>query len=527
MQVVELLMLLLAVTAALGAMAERLNLPAPVLLVLGGLGLAMLPTMAALPLQPETVFLLFVPPLLYRAALHMSLFELRRRFEGIAFLSVTMVLATMAAVAVAAHAVIPGLPWAAAFVLGAIVSPPDSVAAISLTRSVRLPRGVATILRGEGLVNDAAAFVAYRIAVAALVSGTFSVKDAAVDFVTAAGVGVAIGIGVGWTIARLRERIRDMPEVENTISLLTPFAAFVPAEQLGASSILAVVATGLYLGYWAPRTISPTTRLQANAMWDMIVFLLEGLVFVLVGFELPRALNAISGYQTTSLALWGAVVAAAVILSRVVLVIPRPYLDSALRRWRGHPRPMPAWSRVLFVSWAGVRGGESLVIALALPLATAQGAPLPARDLIIFLTFAVILTTLLVQGLTFGMLARALGIRGDTDDELEEARARDRLRAVGVERISRQLGAGVLPRDAASKVRSMLRLDVGANATPKVFGEILGAQRAALLTLFDEGRVSDEVMRRLLQELDLQAALLAERGTDRPLADEARAGQSG
>jgi len=517
-------MLLLGTTAALGVIAERLRLPAPVLLVLGGIGLAMLPSMTPMPLRPETVFLLFVPPLLYRAALNMSLFELRRRVRGIAFLSVTMVLATMIIVAVAAHAVIPGLPWAAAFVLGAIVSPPDSVAAISLTRSVRLPRSIATLLRGEGLVNDAAAFVAYRIAVAALVSGTFSVKDAAVGFVTAAGVGVAIGIAVGWTIARLRERMRDMPVVENTISLLTPFAAFVPAEQLGASSVLAVVATGLYLGYWAPRTISPTTRLRANAMWDMIVFLLEGLIFVLVGLELPRALDAISGYAPTSLALWGAVIAAAVILSRMVLVIPRPYLEGALRRWRGHPRPLPAWSRVLFVSWAGVRGGESLVIALALPLTTVAGSILPARDLIIFLTFAVILSTLVVQGLTFGMLARVLGIQGDADDEREEASARAHLRRVGAERLSSQLRAGALAPGAAMQARALLRLDVDGVATPKVLGEVFDAQRTALLGLFDAGRVSDEVMRRLLQELDLQVALLGENGADRHPA--ARHGQA-
>jgi CPA1 family monovalent cation:H+ antiporter len=519
MQAVELLMLLLGTTAALGVMAERFRLPAPVLLVLGGIGLAMLPTMPPMPLRPETVFLLFVPPLLYRAALNMSLFEMRRRARGIAFLSITMVLATMIIVAVAAHAVIPGLPWAAAFVLGAIVSPPDSVAAISLTRSVRLPRSIATLLRGEGLVNDAAAFVAYRIAVAALVSGTFSVREAASDFVTAAGVGVAIGVAVGWTIARLRERMRDMPVVENTISLLTPFAAFVPAEQLGASSVLAVVATGLYLGHWAPRTISPTTRLQANAMWDMIVFLLEGLIFVLVGFELPRALDAISGYATTSLALWGAVVAAAVILSRMVLVIPRPYLEGALRRWRGHPRPLPAWSLVLFVSWAGVRGGESLVIALALPLTTVAGSTLPARDLIIFLTFAVILSTLVVQGLTFGMLARVLGIQGDADEEREEASARAHLRAVGAERLSSQMSSGGIAPAAATQARALLRLDVDVVPTPKVLGEIFDAQRAALLSLFDAGRVSGEVMRRLLHELDLQVALL-----DRPPA--ARHGQS-
>jgi CPA1 family monovalent cation:H+ antiporter len=418
-----------------------------------------------------------------------------------------MVLATMTAVAVTAHAVVPDLPWSAAFALGAIVSPPDSVAAISLTRTVRLPRGVVTLLRGEGLVNDAAAFTAYRMAVAAMVTGAFSLKDAALGFVEAAAIGTVIGIAVGWTIARLRERLRDLPAVENTISLLTPFAAFLPAERVGGSGVLAVVAMGLYLGQWAPRTISPQTRLQADSMWEMVVFLLEGLIFVLVGFELPRALTTLGAYPLPSLASWGAAVAAAVILSRMVLVIPHPYLDNALRRWGGRPAPLPAWSHVLFVSWAGVRGGESLVVALSLPMATAAGAPLPARDLVIFLTFAVIVTTLLVQGLSLGALTRLLHIRGDDADVREEAHAREQLREAGLACISRQAGRGMLGAEAAGRARTLLRLDNP--PASDIAGAVLEAQRHALLALFNEGRISDSVMRRLQRELDLQAALLA------------------
>ena len=507
MDAVELVLVLLAATAALGVVSMRLDVPQPVLLVMGGVALAFMPMLPPVRMEPETVFLLFVPPLLYRGALDISLVEFRRRIRGISFLSFTMVLATMVAVAVTAHAVVPHLPWSAAFALGAIVSPPDSVSAISLTRRVRLPRSVVTLLRGEGLVNDAAAFTAYRMAVAAMVTGAFSLKDAAFGFVEAAAIGTVTGIAVGWTIARLRDRLHDMPVVENTISLLTPFAAFVPAERLGGSGVMAVVAMGLYLGQWAPRTISPQTRLQANAMWEMIVFLLEGLIFVLVGFELPRALATLGAYRVSSLALWGAAVAAAVILSRMVLVIPRPYLEHALRRLSGHPAPLPAWSHVLFVSWAGMRGGESLVIALSLPLATAAGAPLPARDLVIFLTFVVIVTTLLVQGLSLGTLTRLLRIRGDDADVREEAHAREQLRDAGLACIAHQAGTGMLDADAAGRARTLLRLDRA--PAPDVAGPVLEAQRHALLALFDEGRISDAVMRRLQRELDLQAALLA------------------
>jgi CPA1 family monovalent cation:H+ antiporter len=418
-----------------------------------------------------------------------------------------MVLATTAAVAVTAHAVVPHLPWAAAFTLGAIVSPPDSVAAISLTRSVRLPRSVVTLLRGEGLVNDATAFVAYRIAVAALVTGAFSMEKAALQFVAAAVIGTATGLAVGWMIARVRERLSDLPVVDNTISLLTPFAAFLPAERFGASGILAVVAMGLYLGHWAPRTIAPRTRLQANATWEMIVFLLEGLIFLLVGFELPQALAALSAHPPASLALWGAAVAAAVILSRMILVVPRPYLGHALRLWSGHPTALPAWSHALFVSWAGVRGGESLVIALSLPLATAAGTPLPARDLIVFLTFVVIVTTLLVQGLSLGGLTRLLRIRGDDADVREEAEARERLREAGLACIARHASAGGLDLDAGARANLLLHLDQ--LRADEIAGPVVDAKRRALLELFDEGRIGEAVMGRLQRELDLQAALLA------------------
>ena len=507
MQAAELVLLLLAATAALGVVSSRLGVPQPVLLVIGGAALAFVPGLPPIHLEPETVFLLFVPPLLYRAALDISPVEFRRRIGGIAFLSFTMVLATMAAVAVTAHAVVPHLPWSAAFTIGAIVYPPDSVAAISLTRTVRLPRGLVTLLRGEGLVNDATAFVAYRIAVGAMVTGAFSMEKAALQFIVAAAIGIATGLAVGWTIARLRERLGDLPMVETTISLLTPFAAFLPAERLGASGILAVVAMGLYLGRWARRTVAPPTRLQANATWQMIVFLLEGLIFVLVGFELPQALAALAAYGPASLALSGAAVAAAVILSRIILVIPRPYLRNALRRWGGQPASLPAWSHVLFVSWAGVRGGESLVIALSLPLATAAGTPLAARDLIIFLTFAVIVTTLLVQGLSLGALTRLLRIRGDDADAREEAEARERLREAGLACIACHARAGELDLDAAARAKLLLHFDqLRANV---IAGPVLDAQRRALLELFDEGRISDTVMTRLQRELDLLAALLA------------------
>jgi CPA1 family monovalent cation:H+ antiporter len=509
MRAAELVLILMATTAATGVASARLRIPSPVLLVLAGAGLSAVPFLPEAGLDPETIFLVFVPPLLYRAAAKTPLHEFHRRLGSIAFLSFTMVFATMVVVAVAAHAAIPGLSWPSAFVLGAIVSPPDSVAAIAMTRSVRLPRSVVTVLQGEGMVNDAAALVAYRVAVAALVTGVFSLHDAVLGLVMAAGVGIGVGLVAGWAIARLREAVRELPVIENTISLLTPFAAYIPADRLGGSGVLAVIAVGLYLGRWAPRTVSPVTRLQAEAMWGVGEFLLEGLIFVLVGFELPRIVGTLHAYPAASLALWGTAVAATVIVSRVVLVALRLAAGHALRQWLSHPEDAPSWQHVLFVSWAGIRGGESLVIALALPLATAAGAALPGRDLIILLTFVVIVATLLLQGLSMGTLTRLLRLRDDGSDVREEALARAHLRAAGIACIAARERAGKLAAGVAERALELLRSDAIAAATLDLRGVVLVAQRAALLELFDRGHLGDAVMRRLLRELDLQAALLA------------------
>jgi Na+/H+ antiporter len=293
MQGVELVVMLLAVSAALRLVARPLRLPHPVLLVLAGLALAFVPRLPQVEFEPDTLFLVFVPPLLYWAALTSSLRDFRTHFWPIARYGTLVVLLTMAAVAVVAHALTPEFSWPAAFRLGAVVSPPDPVAAIAVMRTIGAQRLLTTILDGEGLVNDATALVAYRVAVGAAVTGTFSPGRAAIGFVLTGTGGVAVGLAVGWLIGQVRRRVRGFPIVENSISLLTPFFAYLPAEWLRLSGVLSVVAVGLYLGRQGPRIVPAATRVQAESMWVMVQFSLESLVFILVGLELPSVLRTL------------------------------------------------------------------------------------------------------------------------------------------------------------------------------------------------------------------------------------------
>ena len=454
MKALELVLVLLAATAAISVLAERLVVPAPVLLVLGGTVLAFVPELPRPTLSPEVVFLVFIPPLLYWSAFNTSWRDFRRHLRSISLLSVGLVLVTMTAVAAVAHALVPGLPWPSAFVLGAIVSPPDAVAVAAVTRRLGIDRSILTVLEGEGLVNDATALVAYRMSVAAVVAGAFSLRTAMVEFAWAAVAGVGIGVGVGMLIAALRRRLRVSSVASNTVSILTPFATYIPAEHFGASGVLAVAAVGLYLGRQGPRVLSPQTRTQAIAMWEMLAFLLEGLVFILVGLELPMAVAALHEYGIGTLAAATLAVAVAAVLVRMVWVIPGTYLLGGTMRLLGRPEPVPPWRNVVFIGWAGLRGADSLVVALSLPLTIATGAPFPGRDLILFLTFAIIFVTLVAQGLSLKAVIRVLGLKPDPESAREMSAARARLAVVGLE----TLDAFAAEQPGAEDAKKALRL---------------------------------------------------------------------
>jgi len=525
----ELVLVLLAATAAISVLAERLLVPAPVLLLLGGTVLAFVPQLPRPTLSPEVIFLVFIPPLLYWSAFNTSWRDFRRHLRSISLLSVGLVLVTMAAVAAVAHALVPGLPWPSAFVLGAIVSPPDAVAVAAVTRRLGIDRGILTVLEGEGLVNDATALIAYRMSVAAVVAGAFSLRMATVEFAWAAVAGVGVGVGVGMLVVALRRRLRVSSVASNTISILTPFAAYIPAEHFGASGVLAVAAIGLYLGRQGPRVISPQTRTQAVAMWEMLTFLLEGLVFILVGLELPVAVAALREYAMGTLAVAALAVSVAAVLVRMVWVIPGTYLVRGGMRMLGRPERMPPLRSVVFIGWAGLRGADSLVIALSLPLTVASGAPFPGRDLILFLTFAVIFVTLVVQGLSLKAVIRALGLKPDPESAREMSAARARLAVVGLEALdacaAEQPGAEdakkalrlkyehVAHRYQARLVNKRITRDeerIEAYRTMRL--KMLGAERDALIVMRDKNEIADDVLREIQYDLDLEQVLLEQPG---------------
>jgi CPA1 family monovalent cation:H+ antiporter len=546
MEGVELAVVLLIAAAGLRVLAARLDVPHPVLLVLGGLALATIPGLPRIGFEPETLFLLFIPPLLYITAFFTSLRDFRAKLGAIARYGTLLVLLTMVAVAWAAHTLLPEITWPAAFVLGAIVSPPDPVAAVAILRRLGAPRDVVTLLEGEGLVNDAAALVAYRIGVAAVATGAFSPARAAFQLLVTGAGGVIVGLGVGWLIGEARRRA-SVPIIENTISLLSPFLAYIPADRLGLSGVLATVAVGLYLGRRGPRFTRAASRVQAEGTWTMVQFLLESSIFMLVGLELPYVLHALGSHSLAQLIGYGAVVTLVAIAVRLLYTFTSVLVLRSLPR-RRRQAPPPSWRFAAFVGWTGMRGGDSLVIALALPLATATGAPFPARDLIIFLTFAVIFYTLVLQGLTLKPLLRWLRLSDSGELYNEEAHARRVVAEAALRQVERESKRGegadpevvrLLRRQYAARVarwsardrevhgaddpdhRALADRD-GTAAERRARGHrrlsraIIDAERRALIQLRDRGAIGDEVLRRVQRDLDLETMLLEAGEDDAP-----------
>lgn len=525
MNALQLILVLLAVAAGLEILARKIRVPHPVLLVLGGLALALTPGIPRVELDPETVFLVFIPPLLYRASILTSWRDFRDHLRAILMLAIVVLLATVAIVAVAVKAISTEFTWAAAFVLGAIVSPPDAVAAIAVMRRLGVPRSIVTILEGEGLVNDATALVAYRMAMTAVLAGTFSIPQASLRFLTSAAGGIGIGLAAAGLIVLLRRMVGRSALVENTISILSPYISFIPADRLDVSGVLAVVTTGLFLGRVGPRLVSPGTRLQALALWDMIVFLLEGLIFILIGLYLPASMEALRHHSLEMLLKDAAIISGVVILTRLLGVFPAAYVPRFLARLVGARWPYPSWRQVVFTGWAGMRGGDSLVIALSLPLVTKAGAPFPARELIIFLTFAVILVTLVLQGFTFAASIKLLGLRDDGRETEEERQARRRTAEAGLARLEELAREPGLPQDHINDLRDRharrLHHLISGGQHPlfpqkkeyfavyrRLRQEMLGAERRELIKLRDEGVISDAVMHIVQHDFDLEASLL-------------------
>ena len=523
--VVEIFVGLLLAVAVLALLARKLHIPYPILFVIGGLLLGWIPGLPKVSLNPELVFLFFLPPLLFPAALFTSWRDFRLNLRTISLLAIGLVLFTTIAVAYLAHYFMH-LPLAAGFVLGAIISPPDAIAATAIAERLKVPRRIVTILEGESLVNDATALVAYRFAIAAVLSGSFSLVHAGGQFFIVGLGGILIGLAIGWLGEQFHRRVDDAP-IEITVSLLTPFAAYLCAERLGVSGVLSVVTAGLYLGRRMPELLTFKTRLQGGPVWEMVEFLLTGFVFILIGLQFPEVLHALSGHDIPihRLVWFALVISCAVILIRILWVFPAAYLPRLLFKSLRDRDPYPSWRHVTIIAWTGMRGVVSLAAALAIPLTMQSGEPFPDRDLILFLTFIVILATLVVQGLSLPPLIRSLGVKDDGSMAREEREARLKANQTALARLNQIAEHNPAKADALERLRieyeDHIRQVEGAErenaGTPlrlfsseyeRLSHEALQVERRTILKLRNEDAISDEVLRRIQRDIDLAEARL-------------------
>jgi CPA1 family monovalent cation:H+ antiporter len=511
--------------AGLNALANWVHVPYPIPLVLGGLVLGLVPGIPDVQLDPDLVLLVFLPPLLYSSAFFADLRALRADARVISLSAIGLVLATAAAVAVIAHELI-GLPWAMSFALGAIVSPTDPAAATAIMRRVGAPRRMVNILEGESLFNDATALVAYKVAVAAAVGASVSAGPTILEFFGDAAGGIAIGLGVGWVIAQVRRRVTDI-NTELTISLFSAYGAFVPADQLGFSGVLAVVACGVYLGFRAPEIASPESRILSEGLWSVLAFLLNAVLFILIGLQLPTIVDGLSGRPAGQVIGYAAAVCATVIAMRFLWNFIVTYIIRAIDRRPSQVARRADWRIRTIGSWAGMRGAVSLAAALALPLHTDSGAPLPGRELIQFITFALILVTVVGQGLTLPVLIHRLGVVEDSgEEEQEELRARLAIARAALDRVDQLEGEEWTREATVDRVRRLYEfrqrrfkvragkmddadgIEEGSMRYQRMMHEIYTAQRQALVELRDTRQISSEVLRRVERELDLEESRL-------------------
>jgi len=506
---------LLAVLAALLVLAALEQLPASILLVAGGLLLGFVPGLPHLQLPPDLVLVAILPPLLYSAAFFTGLRDLRANLRPISLLAVGLVAVTTCGVAWVAHAA-AGLSWASAFTLGAIVSPTDALAATEIARRVGAPRRVVSIIEGESLVNDGVALVLYKTAVTAAVAGTFSLWDASWRLVVNIVGGIAVGLAVGYVVRQVRRRVDDTP-TEVTLAFFSGYLAYLPASAIGVSGVLAAVTIGVYMGWYTPQLTTVQTRLSGNAFWEILVFLVNALLFALVGLQLREIVDRLS--VTGSLLADAAYIAGAVVVLRIMWVPIFTYVPRLLFRSVRERDPYPPWQAPAIISWAGIRGAVSLAAALALP------SDVPGRDLIVFLTFAVILVTLLGQGLTLPYLLRALRVPDDGAAEREDAKARIKAAEAALARLEELAGEDWVREDTAERMRGQYRFrtnrfraryqgvdEQGVEERSAQFQrlrrELLNAERDAVIGLRNDGVITEDVMLRVQRDIDLEDSRL-------------------
>jgi CPA1 family monovalent cation:H+ antiporter len=522
--------LILALYAMLLAwLGRKLGIIDPIMLVLGGLLLAALHAAPPLQFDPQTLMTIFLPPVLYQAAIHTSWREVKANARPILLLAIGLVIFTALAVAGVAWLMIPGLPFAAALVLGAIVSPPDAVATTAVLSKLRVPRRLVTILEGESIANDATALTLYALAVEAVVRGVLEPSDFVTSFFAVALGGMALGVMIGWVSVAAHRRLKD-PLLEMMLSLIVPFTTFIIANELEVSGVIAVLAAGLVRGAYSARVVSAASRLQMLSMWNVIVFVLNAIGFLLIGLQISTITSQLSdSYSPRQLAELAFVICVTVIVVRYVWIWPATLLPRLLSRKIRARDPMPPAGEINVIGWAGMRGIVSLIAALALPTQIEPYGNFPGRDLILFLTYVVILVTLVGQGSTLGWLIRKLGVEAHSCTLAGGREARARLREAGLARL-REIGDGksetALERlgQHYEQMIARLRAPQGDDALEALIAqdsedyrslsrETLRAERAELMRLRKSGEIDDLLARELQQELDLHDILITtERG---------------
>lgn len=528
----KIVVFIMAILISLTAIANKRKLPFPILLVFAGLIIGFVPQLPNLALNPDTVFVIILPPLLYDAASKTSWHEFRTSIRPISALAITLVFFTTVAVAVTAHYLIPGFSWPLAFVLGAVVSPPDAVAASGIIKGLGLNKKVITILEGESLVNDASALIAYRYAVAAVTTGTFVFWKAGLQFLLVAGVGVVIGIVIGYLFVLAHKKIENNPVVETSLTLLSPFVSYLAAEQFHMSGVLAVVSTGLVISWRSPEVFSYQARMRAKALWDTLIFLLHGFVFILIGLQLPSIIKDLGNYPFSQILGYGLLISLVTIIVRIIWVFAGAYWQNYFQKRRKPVTDLPAdeikddtWKNVLVVAWTGTRGVISLAAALALPLMLDDGTVFPKRHSIIFLAFVVIFVTLVVQGLSLPLLIRLLKIKPQDNTLAEEKELQLYLATSTLHFIEQELSVQLdnkseqeLKKKYEERINELtkeIRRHKKAKRNdeeikPKPPDALLNAQleitkfqRGLLLRMHKEGEFSDDSIRQIERELDI------------------------
>jgi Na+/H+ antiporter len=523
----QIFLILLAVLAGTALLARRINIAPAILLLLAGIALAFVPGMPTVELPPQLVLLVFLPPLIYSASVAMSWREFKANLRPIVLLSVGCVIFTAGAVATATHYLI-GLPWSIGFLLGAIVAPPDVVAPLAIARRLGMPRRILVVLEGEGLANDATALILYRFTVAAISTGMVSLPKANGTFAAIVVGEILFGLAVGWLSLRARHRARD-PQVEITLSLITPYLAYWVPEHLGGSGVIATVACGLYISWNGPLLISSATRLQGIFFWDLVIYLVEGLLFLLTGFQMRLLFEKSKAFPLQEILFATALVAVVIIIARFAWVFPATYLPRLLSKRTRERDPAPPWQAPFVVAFTGVRGAVSLAAALALPFTLPSGEAFPYRDMMLFVAFGIILITLVGLGLGLPPVARWLGVTRDGRSEhLAEHEAEIAARREALDAALKSLDAITDDRELSDEVVKLLRArhEVRTNQLPTsldpdahdvtVAGaaltrELIATERKFIHILLRDGKITDETRRRIERDLDLEEASLSNR----------------